>query len=130
MIGAVLVIIAIYLLVNLAFLHVLPLSQLAASQLPAADAAQVMFGAHGGVIITALSLLSLASVMNAGFMQTPRILYGMSRDGLFLRGAAVVNRKGTPTIALLVSTVIQITLVASGTFDRLLAITAFFWVVM
>ena len=130
MIGAVVAIIALYLLVNVAFLHVLPLSQLAASQLPAADAAQVMFGARGGAIITALSLLSLVSVMNAGFMQTPRILYGMSRDGLFLRGAAVVNHRGTPTTALFVGTVTQIALVANGTFDRLLAMTAFFWVVM
>ena len=130
MIGAVLVIIALYLLVNLALLHVLPLSQLAASQLAAADAARIMFGAQGGEIITVLSLLSLLSVTNAGFMQTPRILYGLSRDGLFLSGAAAVNHRGTPTIALMVGTVTEIVLVASGTFEKLLAITAFFWVVM
>jgi APA family basic amino acid/polyamine antiporter len=130
MIGAVLVIVALYLLVNVALLHVLPLSQLAASQLAAADAAQIMFGAQGGEIITALSLLSLLGVMNAGFMQTPRILYGMSRDGFFLSRAAVVNQRGTPTIALFVGTVTQILLVATGTFEKLLAITAFFWVVM
>jgi amino acid transporter len=62
-IGSVVVIVALYLLVNLALLHVLPLSRLAASRLPGADAAQIMFGARGGAIITALSVLSLLSVM-------------------------------------------------------------------
>jgi len=130
MIGAVLVIIALYLLVNLALLYVLPLSRLAGSQLAAADAAQAMFGAQSGKIITALAFLSLLSVMNAGFMQTPRILYGMSRDGLFLSRASAVNRRGTPTIALSICTVTEILLVLTGTFEKLLAITAFFWVVM
>jgi len=130
MIGSVLVIVTLYLLVNLALLHVLPLSRVAASQLAAADAAQVMFGARGEAIITALSVLSLLSVMNAGFMQTARILYGMSRDGLFLPEVAVVNRRGTPTMALLAGSAVEILLVVSGTFEKLLAITAFFFVVM
>jgi len=124
------VIVTLYLLVNLALLHVLPLSRVAASQLAAADAAQVMFGARGEAIITALSVLSLLSVMNAGFMQTARILYGMSRDGLFLPEVAVVNRRGTPTMALLAGSAVEILLVVSGTFEKLLAITAFFFVVM
>ena len=63
-------------------------------------------------------------------MQTPRIMYGMSRDRLFLSKASVVNHRGTPSIALLVSTVTEVLLVASGTFEKLLAVTSFFWVVM
>jgi APA family basic amino acid/polyamine antiporter len=130
MISAVVVIIVIYLLVNLALLYVLPLEQLAASQLPAADAAQTIFGAQSEQVITGLVLLSLLSVMNAGFMQTPRIMYGMSRDRLFLSRASVVNQRGTPIIALIISSVIEVLLVASGTFEKLLAVTSFFWVVM
>jgi APA family basic amino acid/polyamine antiporter len=130
MLGAVVAIVALYLLVNLALLRVLPLSQLAQSPLAAADAAQLMFGVAGGEIITALSLLSSLSVTNAGFMQTPRILYGMSRDGLFLPGVARVNHRGTPVVALIVGTVTELLLVASGTFERLLAVTAFFFVLM
>ncbi len=121
MIGSVLIVITLYLLVNFAFLHVLSFSQLAASQLPAADAAQVMFGARGGGIITALSFLSLVTITNATFMQTPRILYGMGRDGLIVRAAAVVNRRGTPTVALMMSSVVEILLVLSGTFGVPLA---------
>ncbi len=130
MISAVLAIIAIYLLLNLAFLYVLPLPQLAASQLPAADAARAVFGGQSEQALAALVLLSLLSVMNAGFMQTPRVMYGMSRDRLFLSKASVVNVRGTPIIALTISTATEVLLVASGTFEKLLAITSFFWVVM
>lgn len=130
MISAVVVIIGIYLLLNLAFLYVMPLPQLAASQLPAADAAQIVFGGKSEQILTALVLLSLLSVMNAGFMQTPRIMYGMSRDRLFLSKACIVNVRGTPIIALTISTITEVILVTSGTFEKLLAVTSFFWVVM
>ncbi|MEP7309965.1 MAG: APC family permease [Acidobacteriota bacterium] len=130
MIGAVLAVIALYVLINLAFLHVLPFTQLAASQLAAADAAQVMFGARGGDLVTVLSVLSLVSITNATFMQTPRILYGMSRDGLFVPGATIVNRRGTPTVALMACGVAAILLVLSGTFEKLLAITAVCFVIM
>jgi basic amino acid/polyamine antiporter, APA family len=39
--------IAVFLLVNAALLHVLPMAQLAASEAPAADAAMLIFGSHG-----------------------------------------------------------------------------------
>jgi basic amino acid/polyamine antiporter, APA family len=130
MLSAVLAIIGIYLLVNLALLYVLPLSTLAASQLAAADAAQTIFGARGGQIITALSFLSLVSVTNACFLQTPRIMYGMGRDGLFSARAATVNEKGTPTTALLITALAAIMFVVSGTFEKLVAVTAFFYIVM
>jgi len=130
MIGAVLAVIGLYVLINLAFLHVLPFAQLAASQLAAADAAQVIFGARGGDLVSMLSVLSLASITNATFMQTPRILYGMSRDGLFVPAATVVNRQGTPTVALMVCSGAAILLVLSGTFEKLLAITAVCFVLM
>jgi APA family basic amino acid/polyamine antiporter len=48
-IGGVLCIMGIYVLVNFALLYTLPLSELAGSMLPAADAAQKIFGGEGGV---------------------------------------------------------------------------------
>src|SRR6516225_4493529 len=59
MIGGVLSVIVIYLLVNVALLNVLPMSGLASATLPAADAAQVIAGAHGHDLITVLSVVSL-----------------------------------------------------------------------
>jgi APA family basic amino acid/polyamine antiporter len=130
MIGAVLLIVAIYLLINIGLLRVLPFSRLAASELAVADAARLMFGDPGGRIVTALSIMSLLSVMNATFMQTPRIMYAMSRDGLFFSAATAVNRRGTPTTALLVFAATAVCLASTGAFERLLAITALFFVIM
>ncbi len=116
---------AIYLLFNLALLYALPISQIAASKLPAADAATSVFGDVGGTIITALSLISLLSIVNAIVLQTPRTLFAMSRDGLFAAKAATVNDGGTPTTALIMTILLAIILAASGTFESLLAIAAF-----
>jgi len=130
MIVSVLVVIAIYLLVNLALLYVLPVSDLAGSQLAAADAAARVFGESGGTVVTTIAFLSLLCITNSGLMQTPRILFAMSRDDLFFSGASRVNKGGTPDIALLVTTVVTLALILIGSFDRLLAITSFFFVAM
>jgi APA family basic amino acid/polyamine antiporter len=127
-IGGVLCIMGIYVLVNFALLYTLPLSELAGSILPAADAAQKIFGGEGGRIITALSLLSLLSVINAVLLLATRILFAMSRDGLFFSRAADVNPRGTPIAAMLLTTGSGIALVATGTFETLIAIASFFYV--
>ncbi|HYY57899.1 MAG TPA: APC family permease [Pyrinomonadaceae bacterium] len=126
--GSVLSIICIYVLVNLALLYVLPLPQIAASNLPVADAAQAVFGAYSGQLITALALLSLLGLINAVTMGGPRILFGLSRDRLFSSVGARVNRGGTPVVALFLTTLAAVILVISGTFERLLAMAAFLYV--
>lgn len=123
--GGVLLVTAIYLLVNLALLFALPIEQIAASKLPAADAAVSIFGEVGGTIITALSLASLLSIINAVVLQTPRTLFAMSRDGLFSTKGATVNDGGTPTFALALTILLAVILAASGTFESLFAIAAF-----
>ena len=57
MIGGVLSVIGIYLLVNIALLKVLPMSELSGATLPAADAARVIAGAHGRNLIVLLSVI-------------------------------------------------------------------------
>jgi len=124
--GGVLLVVVMYLLVNLALIYVLPASQMAASKLAAADAMQVVFGARGGQIVTALALLSIVGIVNAVLMFTPRTLYALGRDGLFTTTAVVVNEGGTPIVALAVTTLMAVILIALGTFEKLMAIYAFF----
>jgi APA family basic amino acid/polyamine antiporter len=124
--GGVVLVIGIYLLVNLALLYVLPLPQMAASKLAAADAMQVVFGARSGQIVTALVLLSIVAVVNAALMFSPRTLYALGRDGLFSRRAALVNQGGTPVVALAVTVLVATILISLGTFEKLMAIYAFF----
>lgn len=122
--------IAVYLLVNAALLHVLPVDRLAASQFPAADAASAIFGGRGKQVILIVSLLSAIGGLNAIMLMMPRILFGMSRDGLLPRGVASVNQGGTPTVALLLSTLVGSALILSGSFEKLVAIAAVLFVVV
>jgi len=126
MIGGVASVIVVYLLVNVALLSVLPVGDLARSTLPAADAAQILLGGRGREIITILSIVSLPPMLNAILMIGTRILFAMGRDGLLWRRAAAVNARGTPAAAMLATTVVALALVATGTFQRLVAVVAFF----
>jgi basic amino acid/polyamine antiporter, APA family len=126
--GGVLLVIAIYLLVNLALLYVLPIATLASSKLAAADAMRQIFGERGGQIVTILALISLLSIINAVLMFVPRTLYALSRDGLFLSKAVFVNKGGTPAFALGISMLVAIILILTGTFERLFSIYAFYYV--
>jgi len=126
MIGGVAAVIVVYLLVNVALLSLLPLADLARSTLPAADAAQVLVGRRGGEIITILSIVSLPPMLNAILMIGTRILFAMGRDRLLWSRAAAINAGGTPSAAMLATTVVALGLVATGTFQRLVAIVAFY----
>jgi APA family basic amino acid/polyamine antiporter len=126
MIGGVAAVIVVYMLMNMALLWVLPPADLAASTLPAADAARVLAGPAGHVIITVLSLVSLPPMLNAIVMIGTRILFAMGRDGLLWKKTATVDAGGTPTIATLVTTMVALLGIVTGTFERLVSIAAFF----
>jgi len=126
MIGGVVAVIVVYLLVNVALLALLPIADLARSTLPAADAAQVLVGRRGGEIITILSIVSLPPMLNAILMIGTRILFAMGRDGLLWSRASAVNQRGTPSAAMLATTGVALALIATGTFQRLVAVVAFY----
>jgi len=126
MIGGVAAVIVVYLAVNVALLWILPVPALARSTLPAADAARILIGPAGQQAITILSIISLPPMLNAIIMLAPRILFAMGRDGLLWRQTATVTDRGTPAVATVVTTVVAVGLIVTGTFQRLVAITAFF----
>jgi APA family basic amino acid/polyamine antiporter len=128
MFGGVLLVVAIYLIVNLAYIHVLPMSQLAGESLPAGAVARVLFGTYGDKVIRVFAILSLLSTVNAYTLTAPRILYAMACDELFHHRASKVNPGGTPTTTLLISTVAAILFIISATFSAILAALAFFFV--
>ena len=128
LIGGVLAVLVLYLLINLALLHVLPIAQLASSSLPAAAAARALAGPLGGLLITALALVSLLGLINTVVMAAPRILFGLSRDGLLPSFVAQVNGGGTPSAALLLTSAAAAALVLAGSFERLLTMGAVLYV--
>jgi len=128
--SGVLLVMSIYVLVNAAFFHVLPIETLAKSNLAAADVAKILFGDNGAVIVTVISIFSLISILNAFMMIPPRILYGLSRDGFFIEQGTQVNKGGTPIVALLVSSFVSLFLICIGSFEVLFSFAAFISIIV
>lgn len=126
--GGVAAIIVIYLLVNAAILYILPLSSIAGEDLALGKAAEAVFGARGDTIFRTITIVSMLSGINAFHLMATRVLFAMSRDGLFWRRAAEVNPGGTPALALFMSAGVAVVFVLSGTFEQVTAVLAFFFV--
>lgn len=130
MFGGIAVITAIYLLVSLALLYVLPMSQLTGSTFAGGDAMSLIFGVSSGQLLLILALLSIIGIINAILMCTPRTMFALGREGLFIKKAAAVNKGGTPVFALITTAVCAVVFSSVGTFEMLLAIAQFFALVI
>lgn len=121
-IGGTILVAAMYVIFNIAILRVLPLPVLAASALPAADAARVILPRGGAELVTVISLTTVLSLVNATLLMAPRVLLAIGRDGFFTRKATLVSAGGTPRVALGVTSAAAAALIMSGTFDEIIAI--------
>ncbi len=120
LLGGTLAIIVIYMIVNAAYFYVLPIGDMAGSELVAADAAVRIFGQIGASIIAALVMLSTFGTLNGSMMTGPRILWAMADDGLLFRPIARVHpRFETPHVAILVAAALGIAYVSIRTFEQL-----------
>jgi basic amino acid/polyamine antiporter, APA family len=126
--GSVFSMMAIYLLVNLALVYVLPASAIAGDNFALGTAAGIFFGPLGKKVVLALMLVSLLSAVNANTMMATRVLFAVSRDGLVSRWATQVNPGGTPTAALVAGTVASVGFIATGTFEAVAEMLAYFFV--
>jgi APA family basic amino acid/polyamine antiporter len=123
----VLAVIVIYLGINLAILHVVPIQKLAGDPFAAGSAMAAIFGGRGDAVLRLLVIGFLLSAINAYLMMTSRIFYALSAANGYARGARV-NHGGTPTVGLLVSALAAALFLLSGTYARVIAITAFLFV--
>ena len=126
-------VIAIYLLANLAYLCVLPLAgardgatvldrgiQFAAEDRVATAVAEVIFGAGGAAIMAIAVMISTFGCNNGLILAGARIYYAMARDRLFFAGVGALNRHLSPAPALLVQGAWASVLCLSGTYSQLL----------
>ncbi len=128
MINGVLLLSAIYIFTNAALLYALGISGLAHQSLPIAAIGQLIVGARGPIIVRAFMMITLVSLIHATTLCASRILYALNRDGWGSFRLAYVNRGGTPTITLFLSAFVTVGFVLSGSFERVLAVTAFIFV--
>jgi APA family basic amino acid/polyamine antiporter len=128
MLGGVVSVIAVYVVLNLAFAYVLSLSGMANQPLVASSAARALFGASGYTVVNCLTVLLLVSSVNALLLMSSRVPVAMSQDGLFPAAAARVSASGTPTVSLAASAAVSLGFIATGVFKTVTAIAAFYFV--
>ncbi len=115
-----LAIVAIYLLVNAAFLYLFPVGDLAKSPLIAADAMRLLFGEFGASFVSIIVLISTFGGLNGSMLVVPRIYFALAEDGLFFRAVAKVHpRYHTPYVAILMTATFGAIFAVAGTFERL-----------
>jgi basic amino acid/polyamine antiporter, APA family len=113
--------IAIYLLANLAYMHVLSIPEIAASEHVGATAAERALGSGGGGLVAVVILLSIIGTVNGCFMTSPRVYFAQARDGLFFAKFGEIHpRFQTPSFAIVAQAGWAIVLVVSGTYETLI----------
>jgi APA family basic amino acid/polyamine antiporter len=120
-------VVAIYFLLNLLFLYVLPVEALAKVQGSVLDViADRLLGVRAGDIMGVASIVSIAASISAMTFAGPRVYYAMARDGLFFRGAAKVHPTyQTPATSIIAQAIWSGLLVLSGGANALTTYTGF-----
>ncbi len=122
----VLLVVAAYLSVNVAYLKALGVGGLAASTAPAADTMAAFAGDTGRRLMAAGIMLSTFGFLNLVILVTPRVYQAMARDGLFFAAIARLHpRWRTPVNALLLQAVLAGLLLATKTYGQLLDYVVF-----
>ncbi len=113
--------VAIYMLANLAYLHIMSVSEIAASDHVGASAAERILGPAGGTLVAVIILLSIIGTINGCFLTSPRIYFAQARDGLFFSKFGEIHpRFSTPAFSIVAQAIWAVILVLSGTYETLL----------
>jgi APA family basic amino acid/polyamine antiporter len=120
------IVVAVYVSANVAYVHVLGASGLAATTTPAADLATRVIGERGADVLSILVIVSTFGFLNLALMTAPRVYYAMARDGLFFeRVARVSDRTHVPVAAIVTQGVLASAFALSNTYDQLLGYAVF-----
>ena len=126
LIGGTLAVIAIYLLANAAYFHVLAAGQVAASERVAADMMRVVVGGWGAQAVAVAAMISIFAALNGSILSGSRVPYAMARDGLFLESVGRVNAAfHTPGVSIWVLSAWSALVVLSGRYEQLFTYVIF-----
>jgi basic amino acid/polyamine antiporter, APA family len=119
-----LIVIVIYLLINATYLSLLPISQLTSiyhstNMIAAVEAVKVFWGNTGGILISALILVTVLACTHASVISSSRIYYAMGQKRMLFSGLGVLNKSRVPGNSLWLQGIWSSLLVLSGTFDQL-----------
>jgi APA family basic amino acid/polyamine antiporter len=122
-----LIVTLIYVAVNLMYISVLPLNEIAHAENDrvAVTASHVIFGNAGTVIIAIMIMISTFGCNNGLILAGARVYYSMAKDGLFFKRTGVLNRNAVPEPALWLQCLVASILCLSGKYGDLLDMISF-----
>ncbi len=128
----------IYFLVNMAYVHALPLRgdatgmnaaargiQYATEDRVATAAMEGILGGKAAVVMALLVIISTFGCNNGIILASARVYYAMAADGLFFKKIGVLNSRGVPARALVIQSIWTSILCLSGTYSNLLDYVVF-----
>ena len=127
-------VIGLYVGVNAAFLHVLPMEQILGANSSAhpnassvaSRAALAALGPRVGIVLPILFMLSALGTLHCNLMAVPRVFYAMAKDGLMPASLARVSPSArTPATSILTVAAIGALLAVLGSYDRLSSMATF-----
>jgi APA family basic amino acid/polyamine antiporter len=131
-------VILIYILANIGYLMLLPLTgspeatdaagrgvQFAVSDRVGTAAASMVFGESAAVIMALMIMVSTFGCNNGLILAGARVYYAMAKDGVFFKNAGMLNNKSVPSAALIVQCIWTCLLCLSGTYGDLLDYVVF-----
>lgn len=121
---------AIYLVINAVYLYALPMTEIAKSTAVAQSAGQVLFSARAANWLALVIALSCFGAMASCILSGARVYYAMAEDGVFFKRLAKVNpRWHTPVASLVLQGIWSAALALSGKYDQLFTYVMFMMVV-
>jgi APA family basic amino acid/polyamine antiporter len=126
LIGGTLLVVAIYLLTNLAYFYVLPAADVASSDRVAATMMQRVLGQFGAGAVSLAAMISIFAALNGSILSGARVPYAMARDRYFFRAVGFVHPlHHTPAVSILGISAWAALLVLSGRYEQLFTYVIF-----
>lgn len=119
--AGVLIVMAVYLSANLAYLKLLSPAEIATSTRVGADLAERTLGKSGAAFVSLTILLSIIGSLNGRFLTQARVYFAQAQDGLFFRQFAAIHPVyKTPSFSLWMQAGLAIVLILSGSWNFLI----------
>ncbi len=116
----------IYVVTSAVFLYLVPLERVTSGETFAAQAGELLFGPAGGRVFAWIVIIAVLGSLLGLLMALPRVYYAMASDGVFFKAVAAVHpRFGTPARAIAIQATLASVIVASGTFNQIIAYFVF-----
>jgi len=119
-------VIAIYLLANAAYFHVLTASEVGASPRVAAEMMRRILGEPGAEAVSISAMISIFAALNGSILTGSRVPFAAARDGLFFKAVGRINvHYNTPAVSIFAMSAWAALLVLSGRYEQLFTYVIF-----